>query len=129
MVTESAQRQGNGARALSLLQESLERRDYPELQAILAQSSLTELGEIWPGLKPMSKMICFKLLNAPKALEFYDRLGFEDRYFLFCAFPLAAIAPVLEEASERDRLRFIQLPRAGYERMLSGLRSEGTAGA
>lgn len=90
----------------------------------MSSANLAELAIAWPKLKPLQKLTLFKLLDAPRALEFYARLPFDEKYFLLCGFPLQSIAPVLEGLSSADRRRFVQLPREFYDRMFRQLVSE-----
>jgi len=71
---------------------------YADLAAFAAEAGAERLAGLWAGLKPMERLVLFKLLEPSRALEFYRGLAFEEKYFLLCGFPLAAIAPVLERA-------------------------------
>ena len=72
----------------------------------------------------MQKLVVFKLLDAPRALELYGTLPFREKYFLLMGFPLNSIAPVLEGLSAAQRRHFVQLPRQSYDRMFRQLISE-----
>src|SRR5688572_17995187 len=97
------------------LKAPLKARAYGELGAVMARVKLAELSLAWPRLEPMEKLVLFKLLDAPRALEFYARLPFGEKYFLLCGFPLQSIAPVLDGLSPAERRRFVQLPREFYD--------------
>lgn len=99
-------------------------RDYGRLETLMAAANLAELALLWPALAPLEKLVLFKLLDAPRALEFYARLPFNEKYFLLCGFPLQAVAPVLEGLPPAERRRFVQLPREFYDRMFRQLVSE-----
>lgn len=101
-----------------------DRADYAALKALATAADRAELVEVWDKLKPMDKLVVFKLMSAPAALEFYDRLSFREKYFLLCGFPLASIAPVLEAAGPAERRLFVQLPREFYDRMFRRLLAE-----
>jgi len=91
--------------------------DYAALEKSLAEADLAELAASWSALAPMRKLVAFKLLDAPRALELYEKLPFAERYFLLCGFPLQSIAPILEKLSPLERRLFVQLPRGFYDRM------------
>ncbi len=99
-----------------------ERADYAALKELAARVDRVELLEAWEKLKPMDKLVVFKLMNAPAALEFYESVSFREKYFLLCGFPLQSIAPLLEAPAER-RL-FVSLPREFYDRMFRRLLAE-----
>ena len=99
------------------LKELLEARDYASLEPELGGCPLPALAAAWPKLSPMQKLVAFKLLDAPRALELYGLLVFEDRYHLLCGFPHQSIAPVLEALPPSERRRFVQLPRDSYDAM------------
>ncbi len=80
------------------------------LRAWLAGADLAALARSWPRLDSLRKLLLFKLLAAPRAMELYGRLTFREKYFLFCGFPINAIAPVLEDAPPALRRAFVQLP-------------------
>lgn len=93
-------------------------REYSSLRDWLAAADLGDLAEAWAALEPMQKLVSFKLLPAPRALEFYAGLSVDEKYFLLCAFDLGSISPVLEELSPEDSALFVELPPAAYDRML-----------
>lgn len=100
-----------------------ESADYAALKELAAERR-EELLASWGKLKPMDKLVVFKLMSAPAALEFYERLPFREKYFLLCGFPLQSIAPVLEAAGPAGRRLFVQLPREFYDRMFRRLLAE-----
>lgn len=104
-----------------VLEALIERKDYGGLRRALAEADRETLAEAWPRFRPLEKLVLFKLMDAPAALEFYRGLPFKERYFLLCGFPLNSIAPVLEEASPAERRLFVQLPREFYDRMFRQL--------
>lgn len=106
------------------LQELLRARDYAALEAALARAPLADLAAAWTKLSPLDKLTAFKLLDAPRALEFYSGLEFKEKYLLLCGFPLQSIAPVLEGLPPAQKRRFVQLPREFYDRMFRQLVSE-----
>ena len=73
-------------------------------------ADLAALARSWPRLDSLRKLLLFKLLAAPRALELYGRLPFREKYFLFCGFPISVIAPILEDAPPALRRAFVQLP-------------------
>jgi Mg/Co/Ni transporter MgtE len=99
----------------------LDKKDYRGLERLLADMRLEKLAQAWPGLAVFEKLIVFKLLDAVRALEFFGRLPFPEKYFLFCGFPLQAIAPVLEDLPAESRRAFVSLPREVRERMFRQL--------
>ena len=87
-------------------------------------AALAELAKTWTKLPALDKLVAFKRLDAPRALEFYTLLPFNEKYFLLCGFPLQSIAPVLEGLPLGQRRRFVSLPREFYERMFRQLVAE-----
>ena|SRR6185503_3321565 len=102
-------------------------RDYAALEERLAAIKLGELVEVWPSLEAMPRLVCFKLLDATRALELYELLPFLSKYELLCAFSLQSIAPVLEPLGIVERQRFVTLPRDFYDRMFRLLVAEQAA--
>ncbi len=96
-------------------------KDYAGLESSLASAALADVAQLWTQLEPMQKLVCFKVMDAPRALELYDALSFNEQYFLLCGFPLQSIAPVLEGLSPMERRVFVQLPRDFYDRMFRRL--------
>lgn len=95
----------------------LSAKDYPALERELARAPAAEVASLWPELGALDKLVVFKLLDAARALEVFEKLPFSERYFVFSGFPLQSIAPVLEELTPAQRRPFVQLPRDHYERM------------
>jgi hypothetical protein len=106
------------------LTQLLSARDFAALEAALSLAPLDGLPDWWRELSPLDRLVAFKLLDAPRALEFYGRLSFKEKYFLLCGFPLQSIAPVLEDLPPGQKRRFVQLPREFYDRMFRQLVSE-----
>lgn len=106
------------------LTELLRARDFAALEAELSLAPLDELPGWWRELAPLDRLVAFKLLDAPRALDFYGRLDFKEKYFLLCGFPLQSIAPVLEELPLGQKRHFVQLPREFYDRMFRQLVTE-----
>lgn len=106
------------------LLELLRARDFAALEAELSLAPLDALASWWPQLSPLDKLVAFKLLDAPRALDFYTRLSFKEKYFLLCGFPLQSIAPVLEGLAPGQKRHFVQLPREFYDKMFRQLVSE-----
>lgn len=98
---------------------------YAELRSWLARADRADLARGWPRLKPLHKLIAFKLMDAASALDFYRRLPYEEKYFLFSGFPAAAIAPVLEDSPPSVRRLFVQLPAKFHGVMLQDLARAG----
>ena len=69
----------------------------------------------------MEKLVYFKLLEPERAMDFYGRLDFHEKYFLLGGFDLNAIAPVLEALGEKNRPLFTPLAPSHYNRMLHQL--------
>ena len=106
------------------LEALLSRKDYGGLRRALGKAEREALAEVWPRFRPLERLVLFKLMDAPAALEFYRELPFKERYLLLCGFPLNSIAPILEEVGPAERRLFVQLPREFYDRMFRQLRSE-----
>jgi Mg/Co/Ni transporter MgtE len=107
--------------ALAAFRQLTRRRDYPALKSRLAEGDLADLEHVWEDLKPLEKLVYFKLLEPERAMEFYGRLDFHERYYLLTAFDLNSIAPVLEGLPEDARSLFVSLEPPYYNRMLQGL--------
>lgn len=101
--------------------ELLKRKEFAALESELAATPIPALLRFWNALNPLERLVAFKLLDAPRALELFEKAPLEEKYFLFGGFPLAAIAPVLEGLPLMQKRHFIQLPRAIYERMYRAL--------
>lgn len=99
----------------------LEAKDYAGLESALAGAPLADVAQLWSQLEPMQKLVCFKVMDAPRALELYEALSFDDQYFLLCGFPLQSIAPVLQGLTPAQRRSFVSLPRDFYDRMFRRL--------
>jgi len=99
---------------------------YGELRPWLARADQEDLARCWPRLEPLHKLIAFKLMDAASALDFFRRLPYKERYFLFSGFPLQSIAPVIADAPASVRRLFVQLPAGFYGTMLREL--TGAAG-
>ena len=97
---------------------------YAELEKLMAEINLERLERFWPRFKPLEKLVLFKLLDAPRAMDFYGLLPFREKYYLLCGFPLNTIAPILESLKPSQRRLFVQLPRKFYDRMFRQLVSE-----
>lgn len=95
--------------------------DYAQLEKVVSEADLGALVSLWTRLRPLEKLTVFKLMAAPRALEFYALAPFKEKYYLLCGFPLGAIAPVLEGLPSLERRRFAQLPRKFYDRMFRQL--------
>jgi hypothetical protein len=104
-----------------LAERLLDEKDYAALESSLADADLPKLAGLWPQFTQLHKLILFKLMDAPRALELYGLLPFKEKYFLLCGFPLNSIAPVLEALSPLERRHFVQLPREFYDRMFRQL--------
>jgi Mg/Co/Ni transporter MgtE len=92
-------------------------KDYAALEELLAAAPLADTAQLWTQLEPMQKLVCFKVMDAPRAFELYEAVSFNEQYFLLCGFPLQSIAPVLEGLTPIQRRVFVQLPRDFYDRM------------
>jgi Mg/Co/Ni transporter MgtE len=99
----------------------LRAKDYAALEKQLSALPLKELAAAWPRLGRLDKLVVFKLLDAPRALELYGLLPFDEKYYLLCGFPLQSIAPVLEDLALAQRRHFVQLPRESYDVMFRQL--------
>ena len=98
---------------------------YCGLRVWLAAADRPALAQDWPRLKPLHKLIAFKLMDAASALAFYRLLPYKERYFLFSGFPLQSIAPVIAEAPASVRRLFVQLPANFHAVMLQELARAG----
>jgi len=112
---------------LPLVKELLAGKKYAALEARLAETPVKELARLVPALPAMDRLIVFKLLDASRAMEVFGELSFEDKYLVFCAFPLQAVAPALEGLSPAELRPFVQLPREDYDRMFRRLLAESAA--
>jgi hypothetical protein len=99
----------------------LRAKDYAALEKELTAAPLKTLSAGWAQRAAFDKLILFKLLDAPRALELYALLPYEEKYFLLCGFPLQSIAPALEPLDASARRRFVQLPRESYDVMFRQL--------
>jgi len=94
---------------------------YGDLRLWLATADRPALVHDWPRLKPLHRLIAFKLMDAASALAFYRRLPYREKYFLFSGFPPQSIAPIIAEASASMRRLFVTLPAKFYGVMLQEL--------
>ena len=101
----------------------LKDRECRSLKDMLSRAEAEKLAALWPELEPMEKLACYKLLASEKAWALFQRLSFEDRYFLFSGFPLECISPILEELTEEEKRIFSPHDAGLYERMLSAIES------
>lgn len=108
----------------SRIETLLKNRAYVELEQVVADAELAELAALWPQFGPMSKLVLFKLMDASRAMDFYESLPLKEKYYLLCGFPLSSIAPVLEALSPVQRRLFVCLPKESYNRMFQQLVSE-----
>ena len=114
---------------LSLVKKLLGEKDYVALERRLSEVQLAPLAALLPALEPMQKLVVFKLLDAVRAMELFAALPFDEKYFLFCGFPMQSIAPVLEGLTPAQLRSFVQLPREDSERMFRQLLAESPATA
>lgn len=91
------------------------------MERLLSAADEESLAALWPGFSPMEKLVLFKLMDPLRGLKFYGRLAFEEKYFLFCGFPMNTLAPFLEKLAPAERRRFVARPRQCYEKMLRQL--------
>lgn len=113
-----------GVKQAGRIAELIEKAAYGELKSFLDGLECGRLAAAWPELKPLERLVAFKLLDGPAAMQFYGELSFKEKYFMLCGFPLNAIAPVLENLGLHERRLFRQLPRDCYDRMFRQLVSE-----
>ncbi|MDE1976192.1 MAG: hypothetical protein KGL04_03965 [Elusimicrobia bacterium] len=109
------------------LESAVARKNFPVLAQELSHAPPEALVALWPTLKPMTKLAAFKLLSPDRAIALYERLGFDEKYFVFCGFAPASIAPLLEDVPPAERKIFTELPRWHYDRMLDLLLREKDA--
>lgn len=107
-----------------LAERLLDEADYASLERRVADAEPDALAKIWPQFLPLQKLVLFKLMDAPRALDFYGRLPVREKYFLLCGFSINSIAPILETLSPMQRRHFVQLPREFYDQMFRQLVSE-----
>lgn len=100
---------------------------YLDLKRLLEKYSATSLLSEWENLKPLERLVVFKLLTLPKALEFYAQVDDSEKYFLFCGLDPQSIAPVLENLSDRERGLFVEIPKNFADDMLAMLASKEKA--
>ncbi len=97
---------------------------YSDLKRLLERYSTSSLISEWKSLKPLERLVVFKLLALPKALEFYAQVDDSEKYFLFCGLGTQPIAPVLENLSDRERGLFVEIPKNIADDMLAALMSK-----
>ena len=97
--------------------------DYAQLRQWLARADRQALARGWTGLEPMHKLVAFKLMDAASAMDFFDRLPYREKYFLFSGFGIDSIAPVISGAPPSVRRLFVSLPARFYKTMLQRLAS------
>lgn len=107
------------------LKELLSRRAYGELKARLGVLDLGELAARWGRFSVPDRLVIFKLLDAPRAEDFWRRISFEDRYFLLMALPTESLGPALDHAEAGKRRLFHELPRPVAEKMTREMIAEG----
>lgn len=95
----------------------LERRDFAGAKRWALAKGPEGLAKEFPSLGPVEKLAAFKLLDAKPAMELFDKLSFDDQYFVFSGFDRGSIAP-LTEGSNAARTWFVQLGDAEYRAML-----------
>ena len=111
----------------AVVKRRIERKDYASLEAELADAAPCDVAAAWSGFSALEKLIVFKLLDAPRAMELFGRLAFAEKYLVFCGFPPQSIAPAIEGLSPQERRPFVQLPREDYDRMFRQLLAESAA--
>ncbi|MBI5625172.1 MAG: hypothetical protein HY924_15450 [Elusimicrobia bacterium] len=92
--------------------------DYSGLRRALEAGRPEDLAELLPGLAPLEKLACFKLMRPEAAAVVFSRLPFSERYFFLCGFPQQSMAPLLEGLSGWQRSLFHASPPALFDRML-----------
>ena len=63
------------------LEALLSRKDYGGLRRALGKAEREALAEVWPRFRPLERLVLFKLMDAPAALEFYRELPFKGVRF------------------------------------------------
>lgn len=99
-------------------------KDYASLKAQVASMDNGGLLAVWRRLRPLERLLLFKLLPAGRAMNLFEALDFEQKYFLFCGFDRGAIAPSLEGLPKRIKASFTSLPESCYDEMLRLLAQE-----
>ncbi len=99
----------------------IEQNRYADLKRLLEQEPISSILSEWKNLKPLERLVVFKLLPVDKALELYGKLDDSEKYFLFCGLGPQSIAPILENLSDRDRSLFIEIPKNFAEDMMAAL--------
>ena len=94
---------------------------YADLKRLLDKEPMDSLLSQWKNLKPLERLVVFKLLSVGKALELYGKVDHAEKYFLFCGLGPQAIAPVLENLSDRDRGLFVEIPKNFADDMIAAL--------
>ncbi|MBI5882512.1 MAG: hypothetical protein HZB91_05345 [Elusimicrobia bacterium] len=100
----------------------LEDKDISGLRHAISSSGTEELAALFPGLAPMEKLACFKLMKYETAVAMFQRLSFSERYFLLCGFPLQSIAPLLSGLDGWQRTLFHESPPVLFDRLLDEMR-------
>lgn len=96
-------------------------RDFAPLERLAASLELPALVEAWRALPSLGRLALFKLLEPPRAMELFYRLGYDEKYFLFCGLPMSSVAPLLEGLPPQEKRRFVSLPRSCQGDMMRDL--------
>ncbi|HAH07238.1 MAG TPA: hypothetical protein DCM05_12070 [Elusimicrobia bacterium] len=103
---------------LAAYRKLISAKRYARLSATLARAKAEEMALSWTRLKPLEKLVLFKLMDAEPALALYQALPFEEKYFLLLGHPTDSVAPMIEGLSPGVRRLFCRKPSGFYDRML-----------
>ncbi|MBI5243516.1 MAG: hypothetical protein HY922_07500 [Elusimicrobia bacterium] len=93
-------------------------RRYPRLAVLLAEEDPCAFAASWTNLKPVEKLVLFKLMGTEPAIALYRSLPFEEKYFLLLGHPADSAAPMLEGLPPEVRRLFARKTEGFYDRML-----------
>jgi len=96
-------------------------RRYARLSAVLSGEDVQNLAGFWQGLRPVEKLVLFKLMESKSALSLYRRLPFEEKYFLLLGHPTGSAGPAIEGLPPSLRRLFAEKPEGFYDHMLTML--------
>jgi hypothetical protein len=103
---------------LSSYRKLISARRYARLSASLSRARAEDLVPSWMKLRPLEKLVLFKLMDTEPALALYCALPFEEKYFLLLGHPTDSVAPMIEGLPPDVRRLFTRKPVGFYDRML-----------
>lgn len=82
----------------ALTRDLLSRRDFADLKRALAAAPASTLARLWPGLKPVERAACWRLISPARLAAVVETLPRAARWEAYLAQDAACLAPLLEEA-------------------------------